>query len=136
MIETIMNRSLPDIPAKSNGAGAMLFVTYFVAGQVSPTREITELIRQLSSFTVHVLNLFEHRMSTRHLEIPAFIDLDAFDAIVIHNPVSYNVDNLYSLDAITSRRLADYQGVKILFRQDKNYRHKEVAEYIGLTGID
>ena len=134
MTEADMPYLIRDKPIRS--AGALLFVTYYEASGVPSVREITEMIRQRSSYTVHVLNLFEHRIDTGHLKVPPSIDFDAFDVIVIHNPVSYNVDNLYSLDAVSPRRLADYAGVKVLFRQDENFRHREVAEYIGLTGFD
>ena len=98
--------------------------------------ETLEFIQRLSEFPVTVLNLYEHRTSDEFLSLPPGYDLSAFSCVVIHNTVSYNPDNLRSLDKYLKIKLSDYGGVKILFKQDDHYRFKETAEYIISRKID
>jgi glycosyltransferase involved in cell wall biosynthesis len=116
----------------------VLFLCFYDPLGVSTISENIAYMQKFSRFPLIVLNLFEHRHPHPNgaLALKPLVDLDEFSAILIHNTVSYNVDNLYSLDTFTPRKLRDYRGVKVLMKQDENFRFQELAEYIGKTKFD
>ncbi len=114
----------------------VLLLCYYDPKGVSTVPETVAYLQVKSQFSVSVLNLFEHRQSLDGLELSPELNLNKFAAVVIHNTVSYNVDNLRSLDRLLPTRLAQFNGVKILLKQDENYRFKEMARYIGEVGFD
>lgn len=114
----------------------VLLLCYYDPNGVSTVPETVAYLQVKSKFSVSVLNLFEHRQSLNGLELTSTLNLNRFSAVVIHNTISYNVDNLRSLDRLLPIRLAQFDGVKVLLRQDENFRFKEVACYIGDVNFD
>ena len=115
----------------------VLFLCFYDPSGISTISDTVACMRDFSRFPLEVLNLFEHRhIPNAPLALKPSVDLDAFSAILIHNTAAYNVDNLYSLDMFTARKLRDYRGVKVLMKQDENYRFQELAQYIGKTKFD
>lgn len=114
----------------------VLLICYFDPEGISTVIETVASMQMASRFSVSVLNIFEHRLDTGYLRLHPWLNLEHFDAVVIHNTVSYNVDNLRSLDRGLRTTLREYTGVKVILKQDENYRFKELARYIGETGFD
>lgn len=115
----------------------VLLLCFYDPAGVSTVPETVAFLQSASRFAVTVLNLFEHRaQADGYLQLHEWVDVEAFGAIVIHNTVSYNVENLRYLDARLSCKLRDFQGAKILLKQDENHRFLEIARWIGDTGID
>lgn len=114
----------------------VLLVACYEPRSVPSIVENIALIQQLSGFPVSVLNLAEHRVDTGYLKIPPAIDLDDYQSVVIHNTVSYNPHNLKSLDTLLPTKLADYRGVKIVFKQDEHHRFSEFTQFVLAAGID
>lgn len=109
----------------------VLLLCYYDPNGVSTVPETVAYLQVKSQFSVSVLNLFEHRQTLDGLELPPSLNLKRFAAVVIHNTVSYSIDNLRSLDRLMPIRFNQFDGVKVLLKQDENYRFKEVARYIG-----
>lgn len=115
----------------------VLFLCTYDPRGISTIPETIASMQACSRFPLIILNLFEHRhIADAPLALKPSVDLDEFSAILIHNTVAYNVDNLYGLDLFTARKLRDYRGVKVLMKQDENYRFQELAQYIGKTKFD
>lgn len=114
----------------------VLLLCFYDPIGISTVPETVAYLQMESRYSVSVLNLFEHRQSSNGLELAPGFNLNRFAAIIIHNTVSYNVDNLRSLDRLLTTRLEDFKGAKLLLKQDENFRFREVAEYIGEIGFD
>lgn len=114
----------------------ILLLCFYEPAGVSTVPENIAFFQDLSQFPVTVVNLCEHRQSLDGLELPPTFNINRYSAVVIHNTVSYNIDNLRSIDRLLPAKLKDYDGVKILLKQDENYRFREVASYIGEIGFD
>lgn len=114
----------------------VLLICYYDPAGVSTVPETVAFMQLASNFSVTVLNMHEHRVDMGNLQLHPWLRLEGFAAVVIHNTVSYNVDNLRSLDSGLQTKLRDFRGVKILMKQDENYRYRELAQYIGETGFD
>ncbi len=131
---------LPTFPSeKSQWAHrleSLLLICFYDPNGISTVPETVSCIQKYSRFSVLVLNLFEHGKNGLALSLSPSINLRKFDGIVIHNSISYNVDNLWSLDALLNFKIRDFTGVKILMKQDENFKFKELAEYIGKTKFD
>lgn len=120
----------------ANRPERVLLIGYFDPRGISTVPETLAAIQWHSSLSVTCLNLFEHRHDSGNLKLNPEVDLDAFDVLMVHNSVAYNPANVISLDALTKRRFAEYSGVKVLFKQDENYRFRETASVIGEMGFD
>ncbi len=114
----------------------VLLVGYFDPRGISTVPETLAAIQGLSSLTVTCLNLFHHRFDTGNLRLNPQVDLDAYDAVVVHNSASYNPANVASLDSLLARKFADFGGARVLFKQDENYRFRHTAEVIGRMNFD
>lgn len=114
----------------------VLLLCFYDPNGVSTVPENIAFFQELSGFPVTVVNLCEHRQSFEGLELPPSFNINRYSAVVIHNTVSYNIDNLRSIDRQLPVKLKDYQGVKILLKQDENYRFRETASYIGEVAFD
>lgn len=114
----------------------ILLLCFYEPSGISTVSETVAFIQLESQFPVTVVNLCEHRKNMDSLALHDDFDFDAFDGIIIHNTVAYNVDNLRALDRFTKRKLREFKGAKILMKQDENFRFKALAEYIGATGFD
>jgi glycosyltransferase involved in cell wall biosynthesis len=114
----------------------VILIAYYQPRSVPSIAENIALFQQLSSFPISVLNLAEHRVDGGFLKIPPVVDLDDFDAIIVHNTVSYNVDNLRSLDQALSVKLSAFQGAKIILKQDEHYRFSEFTGFAANACID
>jgi len=120
----------------SNRPEEILLLCFYDPLGVSTVPEAIAYFQVKSQFSVSVLNLFEHRQSLNGLELPPTLNLNKFTAVIIHNTVSYSIDNLRSLDRLLPTRLDQFDGVKVLLKQDENFRFKEIASYIGEIDFD
>lgn len=109
---------------------------YFDPNGISTVPEMLACIQSLSSFAVTCLNLFHHRFDGGNLKLNSQIDLDVYDVVIVHNSVAYNPNNVTSLDALLTRKFADFEGVKVLFKQDENHLFRLTAEAIGRMRFD
>lgn len=115
----------------------LLLLCFYDPIGIATVPETVAFIQSKSRFSITVLNLFEHRQDpASFLKIRPTLNIDRFAGIVIHNSVSYNIDNLRALDVLLKRRFRDFAGVKVLMKQDENYRFREVADYVGEVGFD
>lgn len=124
------NESIGTLPER------MLLIGYFDPRGISTVPEILSAIQHLSAFKVTCLNLFDHRFDSGFLKLNPEVDLSGFDIIVVHNSVAYNPANLTSLDSLTNLKFSDFKGVKVLFKQDENFRFKETSDAIACMKFD
>lgn len=110
----------------------LLLCYYDEAGIATPIENIAELQRG-SRFALEVLNLFGGELPFR---LPADFPITDYDAVVIHNTIAYTIDNVAVIDEQLSTTLSEFAGVKVLFKQDEQYRADRVARFIGEKSID
>jgi len=114
----------------------LLFLCYYDPDGISTVPETCAYIQEYSRFSVTVLNMFEHGRNGVSLSLSPHIDLQKFDGIVIHNSIAYDVVNLRSIDKLLACKIRDFEGVKVLMKQDENHKYRELADYIGETKFD
>ena len=122
--------------AKLTIAPRVLLVAWFDPWGLRTIIDNVAALAEGSRFRVDVLNLFFCRTGSGRFEIPAGIWLADYQALVIHPTVSYNPDNLASLDARCGEKLRDYRGIKVLLKQDEHYRTGRVLDHLVQTGYD
>jgi glycosyltransferase involved in cell wall biosynthesis len=111
-----------------------LFVCFFDPCGIATIYESIALWQSLSRYAVDILNLWPGRYGT--LVLPPNIDLDEYAGLIVHCTASYDPDNLYSLDQDAARPLQQYDGIKILMKQDEHYHAAKFAAYIGEKKFD
>ena len=97
----------------------ILLVCFFDPNGISTVWENIRLLQDISIDEYVVLNLWPGHGS--HLFIPASVDLTLYDGIFIHPTVCYNPANLLNLDSALRTKFADYEGLKILAKQDEHF---------------
>ena len=68
--------------------------------------------------------------------LPATIDLSEYDGVIIHAAVSYSFENLDTLDSRLPQPFEQYDGVKVLMKQDEQRSTALFAEYLGRKRFD
>lgn len=114
----------------------VLLLCFYDPMGISTVPETVAFMQSCSVFSITVLNLFEHGKKRKGVGATPKLNLTKFKGIVIHNSVSYNVSNLRAIDRLFDIPLRKYAGVKVLLKQDENFKFKELAEYIGETSYD
>lgn len=114
--------------------GRILFVCYYDPNFIATVVENIGMWQALSSYEVLVYNMWPNRNAL--LTLPSTLELDDFDAMVIHSTASYFYENLASLDRALPRGFEDWGGVKILMKQDEQVKPGYVARYLGEKKFD
>ncbi|HEV2099363.1 MAG TPA: hypothetical protein VGR45_10605, partial [Stellaceae bacterium] len=118
---------------RKSGARFLLVCLFDPAG-ITTIYENIALWQHFSRHAIEILNLWPGRGA--NLTIPATIDLDDYDGVIVHCAVSYHPDNLYSLDRNLARPFEEYDGLKILMKQDEHFHTAKFAAYIGKKRFD
>ena len=111
-----------------------LFVCFFDPSGITTIYENIALWQSLSRYPIDILNMWPGRDGT--LALPADIELSDYDGLIVHCTASYHPDNLYSLDRDLTRKLEQYDGVKVLMKQDEHYRTGKFADFVGEKKVD
>jgi glycosyltransferase involved in cell wall biosynthesis len=126
---------MPAIGARpGRGLGRFLMICFYDPHGIPTVYENIANWQALSRFRIEVLNLWPGRGST--LRLPSTLDLSAYSGIIIHCAVAYSPENLFSLDQSLRRPFEEYDGLKILMKQDEHVQTKRFAEFIGKKKFD
>ena len=117
-------------PTKDKNSFKILLIAYYDPHGIKTIIEHVEKIREYSKNQVEIYNMFGKRYP-RGFELPKFIRFNHYDCIIIHNTVSYNPDNLFRLDRSLKTKFAEYQGIKVLLKQDEHFRTNHVINYFN-----
>lgn len=110
-----------------------LLLCYFDHRNISTIYENIAYLQKLSKFEIEILNLygFNHPFN-----LPSCYNLNDYTGIIFHNALTYNVDTLLELDANLSIKFCHYNGIKIILKQDEQYKTSRTAQYIGDNHFD
>src|SRR5207248_128802 len=97
-----------------------LLVCFFDPNGIVTVCENIALWQGLSRHCIEVLNLWPGNGD--YLTIPSTVELHDFDGVILHSTVSYSPENLFSLDKRLPRDFSQWDGVKILMKQDEHRR--------------
>jgi len=125
----------PESADRGKSPDRFLLVAYFDPHGISTILENIYLLGRLSSYQFDVLNLYGKAYPSG-LELPRDLRLQDYDGLFLHCTVSYNGDNLASLDRQLPLKLRDFEGLKILMKQDEHYRTNRVIDFIEQNRID
>ena len=114
-----------------------LLVCWFSPFGVPSVCETIAYIQDKLNYPLTILNLYDQNYDPgNYLTISPSINLNDFKIFMIHNSVSYDINNLNSLDKYLDTKIADFRGLKILFRQDDHFKYLQFIEYIKRTKFD
>ncbi|KCV61308.1 glycosyltransferase, group 1 family protein [Bordetella bronchiseptica 99-R-0433] len=111
----------------------LLLVCYFDPQGIETVIDNIGYVKTYSNFHVDILNLYGASSSLTRGE---GYRLDAYDGVIVHNTISYNPANLESIDRQFVPSFREYEGVKIILKQDEQYRTLAIAEFIGSRQFD
>src|ERR1700749_2615431 len=114
------------------GPARFLMICFFDPNGIVTVYEQVRAWQEFSEYSIEVLNLWPGDGSA--LSLPAGLNLDDYQGVLIHPAVAYNPDNLASLDRRLRRGFTHYDGVKILIKQDEHYRSASYASFMQANG--
>lgn len=100
-------------------------------------RDHVVALQRFSRFDVHVVNNYYPRIRgvyARATSLPPRVDLDAFDAVVVHYTCEFSSPT--SFDPCSWERFRRYRGLKGLFLQDEYQNVDRTVGRIAAAGID
>lgn len=111
----------------------LLLLCFFEHRGIVTVPQNISFLQRFSKFEIDVYNFCGCHQPYR---LPRSFDLSEYTGIVVHNSLAYNVDNLRELDADLAIRFKDYGGIKVIFKQDENYKARGTAAYLGENRFD
>ncbi len=119
-----------DQKAKPNKERFLLFA---LLNRDLPLSTVEETVSELighSSYPIDYVNVWPSASLARDFEFYHY------DGIIIHNSVQFIIETLINLDANCRQKLADFKGMKIMFKQDENYRQNRLIDYLEQNPFD
>ncbi|WP_210497502.1 hypothetical protein, partial [Microvirga antarctica] len=113
----------------------LLMVCYYDPNGIPTIYENIANWQQFSRYSIEVLNLWPGR-NGQLLHLPASLDLKQYAGIIVHCTTSYSPLNLFALDTKLSRPFEEYDGLKILMKQDEQVQTNRFAEFIAAKKFD
>ena len=104
----------------------ILLLCHFDPKGIPTIPENINYLKSFSKFEIRIMNFFGKIVP---FQISPEVDLNHYSGVLIHNTLSYFPENMQSLDCQLHVKFTDYQGLKILFKQDEHFRTHQVAEY-------
>lgn len=96
--------------------------------------EHVNAIKKLSQYEIEVFDInhqFTDRKKKYFLKItPKKVRLKKYDGVIIHNTMSYFIENVRKLNKISDIPFEEFQGIKILMKQDEMLRTNETKKLI------
>jgi glycosyltransferase involved in cell wall biosynthesis len=120
-------------PGRSQGR--LLMVCFYDPNGIPTVYENIANWQQFSRFRIDVVNLWPGRNGAL-LSLPESLDLAQYAGVIIHSTVSYFPHNLYALDQRLDRPFEEFDGLKILMKQDEQVQTNRFSEYIAKKKID
>jgi glycosyltransferase involved in cell wall biosynthesis len=111
-----------------------LLICWYDPNGISTVYENIALWQLHSEFQLEILNLWPTRGV--RLSLPPALDLREYDGVIIHATVSYDFGNLEALDSPLARPIEQYDGVKVLMKQDEQRMAGRFADYIQRKDFD
>jgi hypothetical protein len=99
---------------------------------------ICENVRALERFSRHKFDLLN--MHGLHplggSRIPGYVSLRNYRGIFIHCTLAYNPSVLDALDRLHGEKLAEFDGLKIVMKQDEHYRSSAIVQFLARIRAD
>lgn len=112
----------------------LLLIAYFDPNGIETIPEGIVAWQALSRHEVQLLNLWPGRAG--RLSLPADLNLDDYEGIIIHPTISYFPQTVRNLDVDMKRDIAQFDGVKMLMKQDEQVHSGELALLVRDRGFD
>jgi glycosyltransferase involved in cell wall biosynthesis len=114
--------------------GRLLFICWYDPHGISTISENIACWQLFSRHSLEIINLWPSRGGS--LQLPETLDIGEFKGIIIHCTASYLLEHLRHLDSGLPRRFRDYDGLKILMKQDEQITTSGFAEFIVEAKFD
>ena len=112
----------------------LLLIAYFDPNGIETIPEGIVAWQALSRHEVQLLNMWPGRAG--RLNLPYDLDLRDYEGIIIHPTISYFPQTVRNLDADMKFGIAEFDGVKMLMKQDEQVNSGELAPLIRDKGFD
>jgi hypothetical protein len=109
-------------------------VCWFDPSGINTVQENIALWQRLSRFEIEIMNFWPGR--GRALVIPQSVDMRDYAGVIVHCTVSYWLANLRALDGALLRPLEQFDGLKVLMKQDEQRQVLGFASYLGDKRFD
>jgi len=99
-------------------------------------KTIIEHIESLEEFSNYHIEVYNIHDEINQLILFRCFDLNDYAGIIIHNTLSYSINNVEKLNKRFVLKLKDYHGLKIMFKQDEMRNVNELKNYLKINKFD
>ena len=125
----MINRTMPKARIKkSKRPERVLLLCYFDPNGILTVPENIAYLQKFSNLSIDIYNLYN---LDRSQKFKINNVLKNYNAVIFHNTVTYDVASIISLEKNFKKFLSEFDGLKVLFKQDEQYRAHSVAKFIG-----
>lgn len=117
-----------------NISSRFLLVCFFDPNGIATVWENIAILQKYSRYRFEILNLWPGRGG--HLAIPASVRLGDYAGVMIHPTAAYNPTNLFNLDSQLDIKFKQYDGIKILAKQDEHYKSASFPLFVDENKFD
>ena len=111
----------------------VLLICYFDPHGIATIPENLRYLQSFSTLSIDIYNVYGKLGSKKSKQS---LKLKNYDVIIFHNTVTYDIDSMSKIEDIFDQRFREYGGLKVLFKQDEQFRAHSVAEYIRNNQVD
>lgn len=120
--------------AKKKHFGKFLIICHYNRDGLSAIVDNINMLASALPFKTKIINVTAG--ASGYLALPKSVKLAHYDGIIIHPTVCYFPENLDHLDDELSIKFKDYNGVKVLIKQDEHVKAFYTAKLIRQKKID
>lgn len=111
-----------------------LIICLFDPNGIATIWENISTLQQYSRYGFEILNIWPGRGKLS--ELPGSVNLAEYAGVMIHPTISYDPATLRNLDVNLNVKFKDFDGIKILAKQDEHYKSAEFPRFIEENGFD
>src|SRR3989344_1915463 len=106
----------------------ILLVAWYNDDSPKAVLEHIRQMREKSRHEVSIYNAYRRKFDFRKLFI---MKIDSYDCVIFHNTISYTPQAVFALNNKFHPRLSDFNGLKVLMKQDEMRKINETKKLIG-----
>lgn len=111
-----------------------LLISLFDPNGIATIWENISTLQQYSRYKFEILNIWPGRGKLSAL--PESVNLAEYAGVMIHPTISYDPATLRNLDVNLKIKFKDFDGIKILAKQDEHYISAEFPRFVEENGFD
>ena len=111
----------------------LLLICFFDPSGINTVPENIAYLQQFSRISIDIINFYGRKAP---FQFDTNFILANYDVIVFHNTITYSIENISKIDERLKIKLKEYDGLKVIFKQDEQYKANATVSFIEKIKAD